>query len=164
MTNIQKKKKSAKTLPLAMRLKISCLSQLSRIVPEDHKRDGNPVDFQENGEVLSTTCEEASRTDADVTLVKGDESSHKVSNSNGLERENSMDINLERALKNRARVIGSFEDMEETQKEWEKKFTEKENKSSALVYMPLPLPLPYVSVFFYLCPENFFSHLVSSWL
>uniref|UniRef100_A0A1J3FA97 Uncharacterized protein n=1 Tax=Noccaea caerulescens TaxID=107243 RepID=A0A1J3FA97_NOCCA len=107
----------------------------SRIVSEDHKRDGNPVDFQENGvsaEVLSTTCEEASRTDADVALVKGDESLHKVSNSNGLERENSMDINLERALKNRARVIGSFEDMEETQKEWEKKFTEKENKSSAL--------------------------------
>lgn len=109
----------------------------SRTVSEDYKRDGNPVDLQENGvrtEVLPNTSEEASRAVVDVTVVnnlKGDESLQKLSSSNVLEKRNSMDINLERALKNRAQVIGSFEDMEETQKEWEKKFTE--NKSSALV-------------------------------
>lgn len=43
-----------------------------------------------------------------------------------------MDINLERALAKRAQVIGSFEDMEETQKQWEKEFTD--SKLSALVY------------------------------
>ncbi|KAL1199855.1 hypothetical protein V5N11_013110 [Cardamine amara subsp. amara] len=107
----------------------------SRTVPEDYKRDGNPVDFQENGvrtEMLPNTSEETSRTVVDVAVVKGDESEsvNKLSISNGLEKENSMDINLERALESRAQVIGSFEGMEETQKEWEKKFTE--NKSSAL--------------------------------
>ncbi|CAE6075956.1 unnamed protein product [Arabidopsis arenosa] len=98
----------------------------SRNVSEDYKRDGN----QENGEMLPQTNEEASRTVVDVAVVKGDESLNKLSSSNGLEKENSTDINLERALENRAQVIGSFEDMEETQREWEKKF--RENKSSAL--------------------------------
>ncbi|ESQ45275.1 hypothetical protein EUTSA_v10010215mg [Eutrema salsugineum] len=106
----------------------------SRIVSEDHKRDGNTVvDLQGNGvrtEVLPNTSEEASRTVVDVTVVKGDESLQKLSYSNVLEKRDRMDINLERALENRAQVIGSFEDMEETQKQWEKKFTE--NKSSAL--------------------------------
>ncbi|CAL9246684.1 unnamed protein product [Arabidopsis halleri] len=105
----------------------------SRNVSEDYKRDGNPVDFQENGvrtEMLPQANEDASRTVVDVAVVKGDESLNKLSNSNGLEKENSTDINLERALENRAQVIGSFEDMEETQREWEKKF--RENKSSAL--------------------------------
>ncbi|XP_010515678.1 PREDICTED: uncharacterized protein LOC104791476 isoform X1 [Camelina sativa] len=105
----------------------------SRIASEDYKRDGNSVDFQENGvrtDVLPQTSEEASQTVVDVTAVKGDESLNKLSNSNGLDKDNSMDINLERALENRAQVIGSFEDMEETQREWETKFREK--KSSAL--------------------------------
>ncbi|KFK34477.1 hypothetical protein AALP_AA5G150600 [Arabis alpina] len=108
----------------------------SRTVSENNKKDGNPVDFQENGvrtEVLPNTSEEASRTVVDVTVVnnvKGDDSLQKLSNSSVLDKRNSMDINLERALRNRAQVIGSFEDMEETQKEWEKKFSE--NKSSAL--------------------------------
>ncbi|XP_010426836.1 PREDICTED: uncharacterized protein LOC104711777 [Camelina sativa] len=105
----------------------------SRIASEDYKRDGNSVDFQENGvrtEVLPQTIEEASKTVVDGTAVKGDESLNKLSNSNGLDKDYSMDINLERALENRAQVIGSFEDMEETQREWETNF--RENKSSAL--------------------------------
>lgn len=117
-----------------MCIKTTNMFELSRNVSEDYKRDGNPVDFQENGvrtEILPKTSDEESKTVVDVTVVKGDESLKKLSNSNGLEKENSMDINLERALENRAQVIGSFEDMEETQKEWEKKF--RENKSSALV-------------------------------
>lgn len=83
--------------------------------------------------MLPKTSEEASRTVVDVTVVKEDESEglNKLSNSNGLEKENRMDIDLERALESRAQVIGSFESMEETQKEWEKKF--RENKSSSLV-------------------------------
>lgn len=110
--------------------------EFSRTVSEDYKRDENPVDFQENAvrtEMLPKMSEETSRTVVDVTVVKGDESEslNKLSNSNGLEKENSMDINLERALESRAQVIGSFEGMEETQKEWEKKF--RENKSSSLV-------------------------------
>lgn len=115
-------------------IRVTNISEYSRNVSDDYKRDGNPVDFQENGihnEMLPQANEEASRTVVDVAVVKGDESLNKLSNSNGLEKENSTDINLERALENRAQVIGSFEDMEETQREWEKKF--RENKSSALV-------------------------------
>ncbi|CAH2064324.1 unnamed protein product [Thlaspi arvense] len=96
----------------------------------DYKRDGNTVvELQENGvrtEVLPKTSEEASRTVVDVTVVK----KHEISQKHVVEKRNSMDINLERALHKRAQVIGSFEDMEETQKQWERKFTE--NKSSAL--------------------------------
>ncbi|CAC07915.1 putative protein [Arabidopsis thaliana] len=97
------------------------------------KQDGNPVEFQENGvrtEMLPQKNDQVSRTVVDVAVVKGDDSLNKLSNSNGLEKGNSTDINLERALENRAQVIGSFEEMEETQREWEKNF--RENKSSAL--------------------------------
>lgn len=104
---------------------------------EDHKRDGNTVvDLQGKGdrtEVLPKTSEEASTT---VVDVKGEESLQKLSCSSVFEKGNSMDVNLEKALRKRAQVVGSYEDMEETQKQWEKKFTE--NKSSALV-------CPYVS-------------------
>lgn len=105
----------------------------ARNVSEDYKRDGNPVEFQENGvrtEMLPQKNDQVSRTVVDVAVVKGDDSLNKLSNSNGLEKGNSTDINLERALENRAQVIGSFEEMEETQREWEKNF--RENKSSAL--------------------------------
>ncbi|KAG2325854.1 hypothetical protein Bca4012_040434 [Brassica carinata] len=106
----------------------------SRTVSEDHKRDGKTVvDFQGKGgstEVLPKTSEEASTTVVDVTVIRGEESLQKLSCSNVLEKGNSMDIKLEKALRKRAQVVGSYEDMEETQKQWEKKFTE--NKSSAL--------------------------------
>jgi len=114
--------------------RITNIFQLSRNVSEDYKRDGNPVEFQENGvrtEMLPQKNDQVSRTVVDVAVVKGDDSLNKLSNSNGLEKGNSTDINLERALENRAQVIGSFEEMEETQREWEKNF--RENKSSALV-------------------------------
>ncbi|RID46906.1 hypothetical protein BRARA_I03543 [Brassica rapa] len=94
----------------------------SRTVSEDHKGDGNAV---VDTEVVPNASEEASRTVVDVAVMKGDESLQNV-----LEKRDSMDINLERALAKRAQVIGSFEDMEETQKQWEKNFTD--NKSSAL--------------------------------
>ncbi|KAJ0253543.1 hypothetical protein HA466_0112140 [Hirschfeldia incana] len=68
---------------------------------------------------------EASETVVDVDVMKRDESLENV-----LEKRDSMDVNLERALAKRAQVIGSFEDMEETQKQWEKEFTD--NKSSVL--------------------------------
>ncbi|CAN8278892.1 unnamed protein product [Cochlearia groenlandica] len=105
----------------------------SRTDSEDYKRDINKDDVQENGvcnEMLPKTSEEAFVTAVDVTTVKVDESLQRLSNSNGLENENSEDVNLRSALNNRAQVIGSFEDMEETQKQWERKFTEKQ--SSAL--------------------------------
>lgn len=86
--------------------------------------------------MLPRTSEEASNTMVDVTVNKGEESLQKLSCSSVLEKGNSMDVNLEKALRKRAQVVGSYEDMEETQKQWEKKFTE--NKSSALV-------CPYVS-------------------
>ncbi|KAF8099754.1 hypothetical protein N665_0237s0009 [Sinapis alba] len=101
----------------------------SRTVSEDCKEDGNTVvDLQNGTEVVPNASEEASKTVVDV--IKGDQSSQKLLYSNVLEKRDSMDINLERALAKRAQVIGSFEDMEETQKQWEKEFTD--NKSSAL--------------------------------
>ncbi|KAF8107435.1 hypothetical protein N665_0122s0073 [Sinapis alba] len=103
----------------------------SRTVSEDHKRDGKTVvDLQVKEactEVLPKTSEEASPTKVDVTVTKGEES---LQCSNVLEKGNSMDTNLEKALRKRAQVVRSYEDMEETQKQWERKFTE--NKSSAL--------------------------------
>lgn len=77
--------------------------------------------------MVPNASEESSRTVVDVVVMKGDESLQNV-----LEKRDSMDINLERALAKRAQVIGSFEDMEETQKQWEKEFTD--SKLSALVY------------------------------
>lgn len=77
--------------------------------------------------MVPNASEEASKTVDDVAVTKGDQIFQNV-----LEKKDSMDINLERALAKRAQVIGSFEDMEETQKQWEKNFTD--NKSSALVY------------------------------
>ncbi|KAL0714207.1 hypothetical protein Bca4012_021186 [Brassica carinata] len=98
----------------------------SRTVSEDHKGDENAVvDLQDGTEAVPNASEEASRAVVDVAVVKGDQSSQNV-----LEKRDSMDVNLERALAKRAQVIGSFEDMEETQKQWEKEFTD--NKSSAL--------------------------------
>ncbi|CAH8385255.1 unnamed protein product [Eruca vesicaria subsp. sativa] len=96
----------------------------SRTVSEDHKGDGDAVvDLQDGTEVVPKLSEEASVDGVDV--MKGDQSLQNV-----LEKRDNMDINLERALQKRAQVIGSFEDMEETQKQWEKEFTD--NKSSAL--------------------------------
>ncbi|KAJ4890106.1 Uncharacterized protein Rs2_29854 [Raphanus sativus] len=95
----------------------------TRTVSEDHhKGNGNAVVDLHDGTEAS---EEASRTVVDVDAMKRDESLQRV-----LEKRDSMDVNLERALAKRAQVIGSFEDMEETQKQWEKEFTD--NKSSAL--------------------------------
>ncbi|CAF2111222.1 uncharacterized protein BNAC08G23550D [Brassica napus] len=94
----------------------------SRTVSEDHKGDGNAI---VDTEVVPNASEESSRTVVDVVVMKGDESLQNV-----LEKRDSMDINLERALAKRAQVIGSFEDMEETQKQWEKEFTD--SKLSAL--------------------------------
>lgn len=90
---------------------------------DHHKGNGNAVVDLHDGTEAS---EEASRTVVDVDAMKRDESLQRV-----LEKRDSMDVNLERALAKRAQVIGSFEDMEETQKQWEKEFTD--NKSSALV-------------------------------
>ncbi|CAN7015346.1 hypothetical protein Bca4012_031930 [Brassica carinata] len=103
----------------------------SRTVSEDHKRDGDTVVDLQGKEVLPKTSEEASTTVVDVVTVrKGEESLQKLSCSHVLEKGNSMDVKLEKALRKRAQVVGSYEDMEETQKQWEKKFTE--NKSSPL--------------------------------
>uniref|UniRef100_A0A0D3BYJ8 Uncharacterized protein n=1 Tax=Brassica oleracea var. oleracea TaxID=109376 RepID=A0A0D3BYJ8_BRAOL len=104
----------------------------SRTVSEDHKRDGDTVVDLQGKEVLPKTSEEASTTVVDVVTVrKGEESLQKLSScSHVLEKGNSMDVKLEKALRKRAQVVGSYEDMEETQKQWEKKFTE--NKSSPL--------------------------------
>ena len=117
------------------------LQSLSRTVSEDHKRDGDTVVDLQGKEVLPKTSEEASTTVVDVVTVrKGEESLQKLSScSHVLEKGNSMDVKLEKALRKRAQVVGSYEDMEETQKQWEKKFTE--NKSSPLVMPPLCLML-----------------------
>lgn len=116
------------------------LQSLSRTVSEDHKRDGDTVVDLQGKEVLPKTSEEASTTVVDVVTVrKGEESLQKLSCSHVLEKGNSMDVKLEKALRKRAQVVGSYEDMEETQKQWEKKFTE--NKSSPLVMPPLCLML-----------------------
>ncbi|KAJ0245611.1 Transcriptional regulator ATRX [Hirschfeldia incana] len=104
-------------------------SESTRTVSEDHKRDGNTVVDLQGKEVLPKTSQEASNTVVDVTVMKGEESLQKLPCSNVLEKENSIDVNLEKALRKRAQVVGSYEDMEETQKQWEKKFTE--NKSSS---------------------------------
>ncbi|CAF2268581.1 hypothetical protein HID58_014472 [Brassica napus] len=98
----------------------------SRTVSEDHKRDGDTVVDLQGKEVLPQTSEEASTTVVDVvTVIKGEESLQKLSCSNVLEKGNSIDIKLEKALRKRAQVVGAYEDMEETQKQWE-------NKSSSL--------------------------------
>ena len=103
------------------------LQSLSRTVSEDHKRDGDTVVDLQGKEVLPQTSEEASTTVVDVvTVIKGEESLQKLSCSNVLEKGNSIDIKLEKALRKRAQVVGAYEDMEETQKQWE-------NKSSSLV-------------------------------
>ncbi|XP_010541201.1 PREDICTED: uncharacterized protein LOC104814724 isoform X2 [Tarenaya hassleriana] len=93
----------------------------SRSVVEDYKRDRNASDHQEssvnNSEML---YEEAPKTVPNAADLKKNGHLQKVFSSNCLEKQTS----LERALENRARVIGCFGDLERTQREWEIGFRE----------------------------------------